>query len=114
MNNSENGFTDLLRNFVDRHPEGWSHHDWLELLAELSDRGVDTHEPGRIGSHLEHQRVLAVLERASVKGLGPKRRAMVADHFGRLWDLRHASVDDIAALPSFHRGLAEALHEALH
>jgi excinuclease UvrABC nuclease subunit len=101
------------RDFVARHPDGWSHGEWLGLLAELRDAGVDDHDHEAIGAALEHERLLLFLERASVKGLGPKRREVVAGRFGRLWELKHASVEEIAALPSFHRGLAEALHEAL-
>lgn len=113
MANEQNGFQGRLRDFVHEHSHGWNHHEWLELLAELTDAGVDTTDPDIIGTALEHQRVLAVLESVDVKGLGPKRREAVAEHFGRMWDLKHATVDDFAQLPSFHRGLAEALHQAL-
>lgn len=113
MGNSENGFRNRLRRFVDEHTQGWSHHDWLELLAQLTDEGVDTSNPDRIGSDLERERVVAMLEHASVKGLGPKRRQALADHFGSLWSLQHATVDEIAELPSFHRGLAQTLVENL-
>lgn len=113
MANKENGFRDRLREFVEQHPDGWSHPQWLDLLAELGDQGVDTRDSDSIGSALEHERLLFALERAGVKGLGPKRREELASRFGRLWDMRHASVEDIAELPSFHRGLAKALHDAL-
>lgn len=106
-------FRARVREFVTHHPDGWSHDEWLGLLAELQDAGVDTQQHEAIGAALEHERLLAVLERASVKGLGPKRREAVAGRFGRLWDLKHASVEDIAALPSFHQGLAKALYQAL-
>lgn len=113
MAKHDHGLKVQLREFVERHPDGWSHDEWLELLAALSDRGVDTEDPERIGTALEHERILTVLEGAPVKGLGPRRREALASRYGRLWDLRHASVDDIAQLPSFHRGLAQAVHQAL-
>jgi len=113
MANDTNGFRAQLRAFVDGHPHGWSHHEWLELLAALTDEGVDTTEPDQIGAALEQERVLAFLEGLGLKGLGPKRREALAAHFGRLWDLRHASADEIGQIPSFHPGLAEALHKAL-
>lgn len=113
MANEHNGFRKQLRGFVDGHRQGWSHHEWLGLLAELSDAGVDTSNPERIGTLLEEERVLAFLEGLDLKGLGPKRRDALAAHFGRLWDLQNASVDEMAELPSFHRGLAEAIHRAL-
>lgn len=113
MANEQNGFRGRLRGFVEEHRDGWGHHEWLELLAELTDEGVDTTDPSIIGSALEQERILAVLENAGVKGLGPKRREAVAERFGRMWDLEHATVDELAGLPSFHKGLAEALHKAL-
>jgi excinuclease UvrABC nuclease subunit len=113
MARNEKDFRVRVRDFVARHPDGWSHHDWLGLLAELRDAGVAAHDHEAIGAALERERLLIVLERASVKGLGPKRREALAGRFERLWDLKHAPVDEIAAVPSFHRGLAEALREAL-
>ncbi|MGD8319740.1 MAG: helix-hairpin-helix domain-containing protein [Gemmatimonadota bacterium] len=113
MGNSGNGLRIRLRRFVDEHPHGWRHQEWLELLAELTDEGVDTSDPDRIGSVLERERVAAVLEEMPVRGLGPKRRQALIDRFGSVWDLSHASADEIAALPSFHRKLAEALVGAL-
>ena len=113
MVNDPNGFRAQLRTFVTAHPHGWNHHEWLELLAELTDEGVDTTDPDVIGTALEEERVLAFLEGLDLKGLGPKRREALAAHFGRLWDLRHASAEDIAQVPSFHAGLAEAVHKAL-
>jgi NAD-dependent DNA ligase len=113
MANQRNGFRGQLRIFVQTHRGGWNHHDWLELLAELTDAGVDTSDPDRIGAALEHERILAVLESMDVKGLGPKRREALADRFGRLHDLRAASTEEIAELPSFHLGLAAAVHDAM-
>jgi len=113
MANQRNGFRQQLRTFVQAHPGGWNHHDWLALLAELTDAGMDTSDPDRIGAELEHERILAVLETVDVKGLGPKRREALADRFGRLMDLRGASPDEISELPSFHQGLAKAVHDAL-
>lgn len=113
MARHHDGFRGRLRDFVEEHRQGWSHHEWLELLAELTDEGVDTTDPDRIGSALEHERVMTVLETLEVKGLGPKRREALAGRFGRLWDLKKATPEDFTRLPSFHRGLAEALHEAL-
>ena len=114
MANQRNGFRDQLRTFVQAHPGGWNHHDWLELLAELTDAGLDTSDPDRIGAELEHERILTVLETVDVKGLGPKRREALADRFGRLHDLRDASAEEIAELPSFHQGLAAAVRSALN
>ncbi|MDP2957243.1 MAG: helix-hairpin-helix domain-containing protein [Longimicrobiales bacterium] len=113
MASDHNGFRGQLRDFISEHREGWSHHEWLELLAQLSDGGLDTSDPEGIGTALEQERVLAFLEGLGLKGLGPKRREALAGHFRRMWDLERASVEDIAEVPSFHKGLAEAIHEAL-
>lgn len=113
MANDINGFRARLRDFVTGHEQGWNHHEWLELLCQLTDAGVDTTDPDAIGTALEHERVLVFLEGLQVKGLGPKRREAVAARFGRVWDLRHATVDEIAAIPTFQQDLAEALYEAI-
>lgn len=113
MANDRKGFRAHLRGFVHTHSGGWNHHDWLGLLAELTDAGVDTSNPGDIGAELEHERILAVLEALDVKGLGPKRREALADRFKHLYDLKRATAEDIAEIPSFHSGLASAVHDAL-
>lgn len=113
MAKDNNGFRAQLRAFVTEHPHGWNHHEWLELLAGLTDEGVDTTNPDQIGAALEQERMLAFLEGLDLKGLGPKRREALAVHFGRLWDLKHASAEDIAQIPSFHPGLAKAIHKAV-
>ncbi|NNF39311.1 MAG: hypothetical protein HKN71_11640, partial [Gemmatimonadetes bacterium] len=56
---------------------------------------------------------LSTLERLALPGIGPRRREHVADHFPSLWTLRNASVEQLAELPSFHRGLADTLHDGL-
>lgn len=113
MANDINGFRARLRDFVTGHEQGWNHHEWLELLGQLTDAGVDTTDPEAVGLALEQERVLAFLEGLGLKGLGPKRREALAARFGRLWDLRHATVEELGSVPTFHPALAEALHEAL-
>jgi enoyl-CoA hydratase/carnithine racemase len=108
-----NGLRARLRDFLAAHEQGWNHHEWLELLGQLTDAGVDTTDPDAIGVILEQERVAAFLAGLDVKGLGPRRREAVAERFGRLWDLRHATVEELAGIPTFHQGLAEALHEAI-
>jgi excinuclease ABC subunit C len=114
MATGENGFRACLRDFVSAHDNGWNHHEWLGLLAELTDAGYDTTNPDHIGMALERERVKRTLEQTSVKGLGPQRREAVAQSFGTVWNLQHASVEDLSEIPGLHRGLAQALHQALH
>jgi hypothetical protein len=113
MTLQDDGITRSLRDFVARHPAGWSHREWLGLLEDLGRAGTDTSDPDRIGAQLERERLKAVLEGMSLKGLGPKRRDILADRFGTLWALKQASLDEVAGLPSFHRSLAKAIEEGL-
>jgi excinuclease ABC subunit C len=59
---------------------------------------------------LERERLVHQLE--GVDGLGD-RSAALADEFGTLYSLRHASVDDIAAVRGIDRQLAERIKEHL-
>lgn len=107
-------FKGYMKDFVSEHSSGWSHREWLGLLAELTDAGYDTSDPDHIGLVLERERLESVLEGASVKGLGPRRRQAVAQRLGTVWNLQEASVDDLSEIPGVHRKLAQALHAALH
>lgn len=102
-----------LRAFVEQHPEGWNHDDWLALLTDLQAAGADVSEPDSVGLRLERARLDWELDRRSLKGLGPKRREALVDRFGTLWSLKHASVEDVAALPSIPRAVAEEVLSAL-
>ena len=102
-----------LKRFVGEHIHGWSHEDWDALLERLDEEGHDVSDHGEVGLRLERAHILATLERLALPGIGPKRREHVADHFPSLWALRHAEVEELSELPSFHRGLAEALHDGL-
>ncbi len=41
-----------LTRWVKKHPHGWDHDDWVELLAQLKKRGFKTDED-RIGQYIE-------------------------------------------------------------
>lgn len=102
-----------LAAFVEAHPDGWSHEEWLGLLHDLEARGGDVSDPDAVGLELENERLAMTLGRCGVKGLGPKRIESVVGRFQTLWSLRHASVAEIAEIPSIHRGLAEKVAEAV-
>ena len=102
-----------LREFVERHPDGWNHQEWTGLLAELERSGAETTDPERVGRALERTRLEWELARRSVKGLGPKRSEALAERFGTLWRLRQASVDDVAQVPTINRSLAEKVVQAM-
>jgi DNA-directed RNA polymerase sigma subunit (sigma70/sigma32) len=104
-----------LRAFVSHHPDGWYHSDWEGLVGDLLSR--DLLYPGEedeVGKELERERVRQMLEGLSIPGLGPKRREAVAERFGHVWELRHASADELAAVPGVTKRIADALHTALH
>ena len=103
-----------LKQFVSQHVHGWSDEDWRALVGRLAESGHDVTDTGELGLRLERWHILETLSRLSLSGVGPRRREHIADRFPSLWALRHASVDELAELPSFHRGLAEQLHERLH
>ena len=104
---------DQLREFVEHHPDGWNHEEWMGLLAELEHSGADVSDPEGVGSALERCRLEWELSRRPVKGLGPKRSEALAERFGTLWSLRQASVDDIAQVPTINRSLAEKVVRAM-
>ena len=49
-----------------------------------------------------------------IPGLGEVRRKKLLKHFGSVKRIRQASLDDIAAVPSIPRGVAEAVYRSLH
>jgi hypothetical protein len=102
-----------LRRYVDEHPEGWGHDQWLGFLRYLSEDGHDVSHSDALGLALEHLRLVKVLEHMEIKGLGPKRIEAIAKRYGTLWNLMAASPDDVASLPSVNRSLAEQILEVL-
>jgi excinuclease ABC subunit C len=49
-----------------------------------------------------------------IPGVGPKRKQVLLKHFGSVKRLKEASVEDIAAVPSIPRSLAQTIYTALH
>lgn len=110
----QQGGSDLradMREFAAARPGGWDHHDWVTFLGGLRDKGHDTSDADEIGRQLERERISLVLQ--DVPGLGPRKVEAVADRFGRLYELRNASVDEIAGVPGVNRDLAEKISNAV-
>lgn len=101
-----------LRDFVQRHPRGWGHGEWSGLIEDLRGRGQDVSNTDALGMDLERERLSMTLEQIS--GVGPARVRSIADSFGRLYDLRQASVDEIAERAGVPRSVAEKVRGALH
>lgn len=96
--------------FVDSHPNGWSDHDWAELLHHLAASDLDVSDPDGIGLALERTRVQTLLKAAGVKGLGPKRIESIAMEFSFLPQLRDTHPDQVAARTGVPKKL---VHEVL-
>lgn len=110
---SEEDLHSELRRFVQDHPNGWSHDDWLRLLFQLSELGYDTADEDRIGLALEQQRLARALAETRLKGLGPKRIDALAEHFKTLWNLKDASPEEVAGVPGVPQALAQRIVERL-
>lgn len=102
-----------IRAFVQAHPEGWGHPEWLGLLSELEAAGVDVTDTEAVGATLERERLAAELRRIEVKGLGPKRIEAIADEFRTLWNLRHATAEEVAGIRTVPSDVADAVVDAL-
>lgn len=100
-----------MRDFAAARPNGWDHHDWVTFLGGLREKGHDTGDADEIGRQLERERISLILQ--GVQGLGPRKVDAVADRFGRLYELRNASVDEIAGVPGVTRELAEKISNAV-
>lgn len=111
---SESKMKNRLKDFVQDHPDGWDHQSWLSLLSALEDDGVDVSNAEEIGRTLEQTRLAVMLQAKKVSGLGPKRIQAVVDRFGTLWNLQHASAEEIAEIPTIHSDLADKVRSALN
>jgi NAD-dependent DNA ligase len=102
-----------IRHFVQAHPHGWRHDEWLGFLYHLTQNGISTENEAAIGMALERERLSHTLGNMDIKGLGPKRREALADRFGTLWNLLEASPEEIARVPGVPRSLADQISEVL-
>ncbi len=111
---SDIAMTDRLHAFVQDHPDGWNHEHWLGLLGALEGEGVDVSDQEHIGLALERARLETTLRAKGVQGLGPKRIQAVVEKFETLWNLRHASAEEIAEIPTVPAALARKVQEAFN
>ena len=99
--------------FVESHPAGWGHDEWLALLGDLEREGVSIDDPDALGMELEKSRLRWTLTQAGVAGLGPKRIDAITERYRTLWNLRHATAAEIAEIKTVPAKLAESVVEAL-
>ena len=89
--------TDRINSFIETHPNGWNHTQWLDLLAELGQEGMDVSEPDVVGLELGRGRMAWALRLHEVQGLGPKRVQALVDTYTTFWSLRQASCHTVFA-----------------
>jgi hypothetical protein len=106
--------TDRLDTFIEAHPDGWTHQDWLDLLGALKQEGVDVREPEKVGLELERRRVARMLASLEVPGLGPKRIQTLVDTFTTAWNLQRATAADLAEPRTIPQAVADRVFDALH
>ena len=95
--------------FVEAHPHGWSHDEWLGLLHHLGSSGQDVSDPDEIGLTLERARVQVALKHTGIKGLGPKRIDAIAAEYSFLPQLRDTDPNEVAAKTGVPRKLAQEI-----
>lgn len=101
-----------LRDFASARPEGWNHEDWLVFLESLRDRGHNVNDRDAIGLALERERLDLAL--CGIRGVGPRRRNALVEHFGTIWKLRNAEITDIVRIGSVPGAVAERIHDQLN
>lgn len=100
-----------LREFVQAHPGGWGHNEWIGLVNLLRERGHDTSDTDAIGMALERERLTLVLER--VPGLGPSRVNAIADKYPRIWNVMQAGAEELATAAQLPKTVAQKVKDAL-
>lgn len=103
----------MLDAFVEAHPDGWNHGQWLQLLEDLAAHGLKIADSDEIGVALENRRLARALSAAGVSGLGAKRIDAIVERFGTLWNFRHATADDLAQLKTIPASLAAKVVDAM-
>lgn len=100
-----------LREFVQAHPGGWGHNEWIGLVNLLRERGHDTSDTDAIGMALERERLTIVLER--VPGLGAQRVKAIADKYPRIWNVMQAGAEELAMVANVPKAVAKKVKDAL-
>lgn len=84
-----------------------SHSEAYRILVGLRDEAhrfaITFHRKLRGQATLES-------ELDAISGLGEKRKKILLKHFGSIAEIKRATVEELAELPTFHRVLAERVH----
>lgn len=80
---------------------------FLQRVRDETHRWVITFQRKRRGSRALHS------ELDNIKGVGPKRKSMLLNHFGSLEKLRSASLETLSALPGITEEMAHLIKNSL-
>jgi len=103
-----------IRRFVQEHPNGWGHGDWLGFVDHLGESGHTVPDTDSLGLALERERLMLTVQGCRIVGLGPKRTEAVCDAFVSVHNLRSAGPEEIAGRAGIPMSLAEELVRVLH
>jgi hypothetical protein len=99
--------------FVQEHPHGWGHDDWIGFLHHLGQSGQALPDADSLGLALERARLKQALQGCGVAGLGPKRTEALCDAFASLYHLCSSGSEEVAGRAGIPRSLADSLLSAL-
>lgn len=86
-------------------------HPGLLLIQQVRD---EAHRFAIAGHRARRAKKRSESPLESVRGIGPKRRRLLLNHFGGWQQLDRASAADIARVPGIDEHLAEVIYRALH
>ena len=94
------GMVGDLREFINSHPAGWTHEDWVGLLAELRRSGHST-DPDEVGRLLELERLVARLK--AVPGVDEEHVRRITERYITIWELRDSDDETVSLLAKIPR-----------
>ena len=83
----------------------------LHLIQQIRD---EAHRFAVTGHKQRRDKARKTSTLESIPGVGAARRRELLKHFGGLQEVKRASVDDLAKVPSISKKLAEEVYSALH
>lgn len=98
-----------LRQFVQSHPHGWGHDEWVDLVNRLGAEGHDIQDRDSVGMMLENERMRHHLEQ--VDGLGSKAMDALVSRYGTMWNLQRADAAELESVPGVSPDVARRLRE---
>ncbi len=82
----------------------------LHLIQHIRD---ESHNHAIAGHRAKRGKTRRTSSLEGIEGVGPKRRQALLKYMGGIQELKRATVEEIAKVPSISKSLAEIIHEAL-